>query len=94
MFIEAVDVWFCKNICCFIGGQGIPTLAAAVKELVENSLDAGATRIEVVLRNHGFDGFEVSDNGCGIDKTDFDTLCKKHCTSKIQSFDDLVDGVS
>lgn len=40
------------------------------------------------------EGFEVSDNGTGIKHVDFDTVCKKHCTSKIDSFADLLNGVS
>lgn len=49
-------------------------LATAVKELVENSIDAGATLVEVKLREQGLDMFEVSDNGDGVDEMNFEGL--------------------
>lgn len=47
------------------------SLAIAVKELVENALDAGATLVEVKLHEYGSESVEVSDNGCGVDETNF-----------------------
>ncbi|KAJ1980139.1 ATP-binding mismatch repair protein [Dimargaris xerosporica] len=70
-------------------GQVIIDLASAVKEVVENSLDAGATMIEVKFRNYGVDGITVTDNGHGIDPSNYSTLCLKHYTSKLHTFDDL-----
>ncbi|KAJ4889071.1 DNA mismatch repair protein PMS1 [Raphanus sativus] len=52
-------------------GQVILDLSSAVKELRENSLDAGATSIEINLRDHGEDYFQVIDNGCGISPSNF-----------------------
>lgn len=52
-------------------GQVIVDLNSVVKELVENSVDAGATSIEVRFRNHGLDAIEVVDNGSGIDPDDY-----------------------
>ena len=52
------------------------TLAIAVKELVENSLDAGATSVEVRLKDHGAALLEVSDNGRGVEEHDFEGLSK------------------
>lgn len=81
--ISATDV---HRIC---SGQVVTDLATALKELVENSLDAGATAIEIRLNNYGADGIEVSDNGPGIPKSDHDAVALKHHTSKIASFEDV-----
>lgn len=54
--------------------QVVLNLAVAVKELVENSLDAGATSIDVRLRNYGTELIEVSDNGCGVTEDNFSAL--------------------
>ena len=61
-------------------------LAGAVKELVENALDAGATNIEVRLRDHGQESVEVVDNGCGVKSDDLAMMTKKYATSKIRHF--------
>lgn len=55
-------------------GQVIVDLNSVVKELVENSVDAGATSIEVRFRNHGLDAIEVVDNGTGIAPEDYDSV--------------------
>lgn len=70
-------------------GQVIVDLCSVVKELVENSLDAGATSIEVRLKNHGLDAIEVQDNGIGISSENYETIALKHYTSKLSSYDDL-----
>ncbi|ESQ37908.1 hypothetical protein EUTSA_v10028404mg [Eutrema salsugineum] len=70
-------------------GQVILDLSSAIKELVENSLDAGATSIEINLRDYGEDYFQVIDNGCGISPTNFKVLALKHHTSKLEDFTDL-----
>jgi DNA mismatch repair protein PMS2 len=70
-------------------GQVIVDLNSVVKELVENSLDAGATSIEVRFKNQGLDSIEVSDNGKGIAPEDFETIALKHYTSKLSSYEDL-----
>lgn len=54
------------------------SLAIAVKELVENALDAGATIIEVKIREYGLESIEVSDNGSGIKEGNFEGLGKEH----------------
>lgn len=56
--------------------QVVLGLATAVKELVENSIDAGATLVEVKLREYGLEQVEVSDNGTGVDKSNFEGLSK------------------
>lgn len=55
-------------------GQVIVDLNSVVKELVENSVDAGATSIEVRFRNHGLDAIEVIDNGTGIAPEDYESV--------------------
>jgi len=70
-------------------GQVIVDLVSVVKELVENSLDAGATSIEVRFKNHGLESIEVQDNGNGIAPEDFETIALKHYTSKLTTYEDL-----
>lgn len=64
-------------------------LAVAVKELVENSVDAGAKIVEIKIRNFGADGFDVVDNGRGIEEENFVGITAKHHTSKLKEFSDL-----
>src|SRR6185436_8084619 len=63
--------------------------ASVLKELLENSLDAGATDISIVIEGAGRSLLRVSDNGCGMAKGDAHLSLKRHATSKISSFDDL-----
>ncbi|KAK7956834.1 uncharacterized protein PG986_006056 [Apiospora aurea] len=70
-------------------GQVIVDLCSVVKELVENSVDAGATTIEVRFKNQGLDAIEVQDNGSGISKENYGTLALKHYTSKLLTYEDL-----
>ncbi|KAK4407020.1 DNA mismatch repair protein PMS1 [Sesamum angolense] len=79
-----------KNVVHRIcAGQVILDLSSAVKELVENSLDAGATSIEIALKEYGLESFQVIDNGSGISPQNFNVLALKHHTSKLLDFPDL-----
>lgn len=71
-------------------GEVIERPASVVKELVENSIDAGATKISVEINNDCRD-IRVADNGCGIHPDDIMLAFSKHATSKIASDDDLFD---
>uniref|UniRef100_A0A2K5ICP8 HMG box domain-containing protein n=1 Tax=Colobus angolensis palliatus TaxID=336983 RepID=A0A2K5ICP8_COLAP len=69
--------------------QTITSVVSVVKELIENSLDAGATSVDVKLENYGFDKIEVRDNGEGIKAVDAPVMAMKYYTSKINSHEDL-----
>ncbi|CAH6721197.1 DNA mismatch repair protein Pms1p [[Candida] jaroonii] len=70
-------------------GQVIVDLQSIVKEVLENSLDAGASKVEILFKEHSFEGFEILDNGYGIKQQDFEGICRKHYTSKLSDFEGL-----
>lgn len=71
-------------------GEVVERPASVVKELVENALDAGATRVEAVLRDGGKTDITIKDNGSGMDREDAVKAFLRHGTSKIRSVDDLL----
>uniref|UniRef100_A0A8D3ADI6 Mismatch repair endonuclease PMS2 n=1 Tax=Scophthalmus maximus TaxID=52904 RepID=A0A8D3ADI6_SCOMX len=85
--IQAIDKHSVHQIC---SGQVVLSLATAVKELVENGVDAGATNIDVKLKECGVELVEVSDNGKGVEEANFEALTLKHHTSKLRDFSDLI----
>lgn len=79
-----------EEICNRIAaGEVIDRPYSAVKELIENSIDAGATEISVYIERGGKDLIKVIDNGCGIDKDDMRAAFFAHATSKIANLDDI-----
>ena len=74
-------------------GQVITTLSGAVKELLDNALDAGAQHIDVHLAHYGLERVSVSDDGRGIPSASFEVLCRRHWTSKLRTLAELSEGI-
>lgn len=70
-------------------GEVVDRPAGAVKELLENAMDAGATQIDLVLKDAGRTLIQVTDNGCGMSDSDARLCFERHATSKIHKADDL-----
>ena len=81
-----------STILKLCSGPCISSLSSAVKELLENSLDARASNIQIRLSEMGLTGIEVKDNGVGIPRDDCEPglLCQRYCTSKLFSLEDLL----
>ncbi len=71
------------------GGEVVERPSSVIKELVENSIDAGSTLITVEIKNGGVTFMRVTDNGCGIAREDVTTAFKRHATSKVSTENDL-----
>ncbi len=70
-------------------GEVVQRPASALKEMMENALDAGAGQVDVVLRRAGSDLIQVSDDGCGMGPRDAVAAFGRHATSKLRAFEDL-----
>ena len=70
-------------------GEVIERPASVVKELIENSIDAGATKIDVEVQNGGIKKIRIIDNGCGMAEDDLEFAFERHATSKIRTAEDL-----
>lgn len=91
MAIKAIDTASIRQIT---SAQVVTDLNSAVKEVVENSLDANAKNVEIKIFDYGKDRVEIIDDGDGIPKSEFDHVARKHMTSKINEFDDLASVLS
>ncbi len=70
-------------------GEVIQRPSSAVKELLENAVDAGATNVQLIIRDAGKELVQVIDNGCGMSETDARMSLERHATSKINNIEDL-----
>ena len=84
--IKSLDPQLVNRIAA---GEIIQRPFNALKELIENSLDAGATSLNIQIKEGGLKLIQIQDNGCGIDKDDLKIVCERFTTSKLQNFDDL-----
>ncbi|MGH8015344.1 MAG: DNA mismatch repair endonuclease MutL, partial [Candidatus Zixiibacteriota bacterium] len=79
-----------KNVINKIAaGEVVERPAAVVKELIENAVDAAATKIDLVIEKSGAKLIKIVDNGCGIDEDQIEIAFSRHATSKISNFSDL-----
>ena len=71
-------------------GEVIERPASVIKEMVENSIDAGAKNITIEIKNGGISLIKITDDGCGIEEDDMEISFERHATSKIRKAEDLI----
>ncbi|HOO29089.1 MAG TPA: ATP-binding protein, partial [Lachnospiraceae bacterium] len=85
--IQLLDALTINHIAA---GEVVERPMSVVKELIENAIDAGADAITVEIKEGGIDYIRVTDNGCGIEKSQVPTAFLRHATSKLHSVEDLL----
>ena len=85
----AIKILDAKTISKISAGEVIENPASVVKELVENSIDAGAKHIVVEINEGGTKSIKVTDDGSGFDKSDMALAFLQHATSKLSDITDL-----
>ncbi|NHJ49866.1 MAG: DNA mismatch repair endonuclease MutL [Asgard group archaeon] len=83
-----------KTINKIAAGEVVERPASVVKELIENSIDADATAITIIIKDYGLDEIRITDNGIGMTREDASLAWKSHTTSKLKKIEDLEDIVS
>jgi DNA mismatch repair protein MutL len=84
-----IEILQSEVIARIAAGEVIERPASVVKELIENSLDAGASQISIEIINGGIDYIRINDNGCGIAPDEIELAFQRHATSKIKTFEDM-----
>lgn len=84
--IKPLDVSVVNKIAA---GEIVIAPVNALKEMMENSIDAKATMVDILVKDGGIKLLQITDNGCGIDKDDLPILCERFTTSKLEVFEDL-----
>lgn len=88
--MASINILSHETIDKIAAGEVVERPSSIVKELVENAIDAGASAVNVEIKDGGLNFIRVSDNGCGIEKTEIRKAFLRHATSKIQDADDLM----